>query len=96
VCRLFLSRFDVTLSRLRNAARICGLIPRELFEAVQSAETLKDARSSIITAIRHDPNIGASIENAAGDLPTPHRAFMIYPGDERRKLLGCLIKPVSA
>jgi hypothetical protein len=55
---------------------------------------MKDARSNIIYVICNALNIGKAIEEVAGDLPIPHCAFMIYPGDERRKLLNCLIKPV--
>jgi len=36
-----------------------------------------------------------AIEDVVGDLAVPHRAFMIYSGDEGRRLLNCLIKPVS-
>jgi hypothetical protein len=67
-----------------------------LFTAAISPDTLKDEKTSISNAIEQNPDIWkAIIEQIAGDIDVPHRAFMIYPGDERRKLLGCLIAPIS-
>lgn len=66
-----------------------------MFNATKSSYTLRNAESKIILAIRSSQDIDKAIEDVAGDLAIPHRAFMIYPGDDRRQLLDCLIKPVS-
>jgi hypothetical protein len=56
---------------------------------------MEEAETVIRTAIDGCPNIGRAIENLVGDTPVPHRAFMIYPSNNRRKLSACLVKPVS-
>jgi hypothetical protein len=66
-----------------------------LFDAVKSFEALERTRTAVILAIRYCEDIGKAIEDVVGDLAIPHRAFMIYSGNERRRLLDCLIKPVS-
>lgn len=45
--------------------------------------------------MHQSPDIEKALKDVAGDLLIPHCAFMIYPGDERRTLLGCVVKPVS-
>ena len=64
-------------------------------EAVESFITLKMAKTQAILAIDQCEDIGKAIKNVLGDVVVPHRAFMIYPGNERRMLIDCLIKPIS-
>jgi hypothetical protein len=54
-----------------------------------------DAENTVIAAIHGCKDIKEAVDVVAGDIPAPHPAFMIYPANERRKLIGCLIKPVS-
>jgi hypothetical protein len=60
-----------------------------------SPDALRSAESRVLLAIRNCKDFSKAIEDVAGDLSVPHPAFMIYPGDERRKLLDCQIEPVS-
>jgi hypothetical protein len=62
---------------------------------VKSSEELERAKSTIATAIHHCDDIGQAIKVSAGDLTIPHRAFMIYPLNKERRLLNCLIEPLS-
>jgi len=66
-----------------------------VFEAVVSFEAMEIAEVKIISAIYHCQDIGKAIQEVAGDTPVPHREFMIYPGNEERRLVQCLVKPVS-
>jgi len=60
-----------------------------------SPDALNDVESRVLCAIRICRDIGQAIHNVARDVPVPHPAFVIYSGDEKRKLLYCQVKPVS-
>lgn len=62
---------------------------------MKSADELKDAMDIVTTAISHSRDIEKDLQDVAGYLSIPHCAFMLHPGDERRTLLGSLVKPVS-
>ena len=67
-----------------------------MFEAVGSPVRLAQAQQLIRSAITStSKKIREAIEKVAGDEPVSHRAFMIYPSNERRSLVMCLVKPVS-
>lgn len=66
-----------------------------MFAAVVSTATLKDAMKEVTIAISKCKDLEKALEDVAGNRPIPHCAFMIYPGDEGRKLLDCLAKPIS-
>ena len=93
--RIFLLDLDITLCRLEQAVEFCGFNPQPVFLAAGSPSDLARAEQKIRFAIRYCPDIGRAIEEVAGDLPVPHCAFIIYPGDETRSLIMCLVKPVT-
>lgn len=66
-----------------------------MFFAVESFTALERAKARVNLAIDRSEDIGKAIKNVVGDVVVPHRAFMIYPCNEGRRLLDCLIKPVS-
>ena len=66
-----------------------------MFLVVRSPNALAKAEKKIRYAILCCADIERAIAKVAGDLPVPHCAFMIYPGDETRSLVMCLVKPVS-
>jgi hypothetical protein len=94
-CRLFIAKRDITLQRFWETARICGFVPREFLNAVRSPVARERARTKISKAIESCKDIKEAIHAVAGDLVVPHRAFVVYPGDEYRSLVGCLVKPIS-
>jgi hypothetical protein len=93
--RLFIAKRDITLQRFWETARICGSVPREFLNAVESSVARVQVRAEISEAIESCKDIKEAIYAVAGDLAVPHRAFVIYPGDEYRSLVGCLVKPIS-
>ena len=93
--RLFIVKEDVTLQRFLATASICGFVPRIFLEAAVSPGALEQAKSDILGAIKSCKDIEDAIDAVVGDLVVPHRAFVIYPGDQDRLLLGCLVKPTS-
>ena len=94
-CRLFIAKRDITLQRFWETARICGFVPREFLNAVGSPVARAQVRTKILKAIESCKDIKEAIHAVAGDLAVPHRAFVVYPGDEYRSLVGCLVKPIS-
>ncbi|KIM35003.1 hypothetical protein M413DRAFT_449955 [Hebeloma cylindrosporum] len=96
ITSIFLSESDSTLRRLRKTAKVCGYIPRTVFLAAQSPTAL-DRTEKMIKA---DILACDDIENVmwavvTGNRPIPDSALMICPGDERRTLVQCLVKPIS-
>jgi hypothetical protein len=94
-CRLHLSDKDVTLRRLQRAVKFCGYIPRRLLDAIRSSNTLRTAESAARGAIETSDKIEKALDAAVGDVTVPHGAFTMYPGDENRKLVDCLVEPIS-
>jgi hypothetical protein len=66
-----------------------------VFAAVTSTVALQDEMKEVTNAIFEYKDLEKALQDVAGNRPIPHCAFMIYPGDKRRKLLDCLVKPIS-
>jgi len=92
--RIFLSQYDITLRRLRKAAKFCGFNRRQSFGAATSPENLGLAENKVFRAIRGCQDIGVAVADVTQDHGLEY-AFTIYPSDESRRLVLCLVKPVS-
>ena len=93
--RLFIAKKDITLRRFWETACICGFVPREFLKAAGSPVARAMVRTNISQAIEQCKDIKEAMISVAGNLVVPHCAFVVYPGDEYRSLVGCLVKPIS-
>ena len=85
------------MQRFWDTDRICGFVPREFLNAVESPAERAGVREKISKGIESCKDIKEAMKAVVGDLPVvvPHPAFVVYPCDEYKALVGCLVKPIS-
>ena len=82
---------NISLKRLKEAARVCGLIPCPCFEASISPSNIVGAMRLIINVIFQCKDLATAITGVHGDQPVPHRAFEICPNPESRDWEACYV-----
>ena len=64
---IFLSQYDITLHRLRKAAKFCGFNRRQSLGAATSPENLGLAENKVFRAIRGCQDIGVAVADVTQD-----------------------------
>ncbi|KAF8340993.1 hypothetical protein F5887DRAFT_1224859 [Amanita rubescens] len=95
VALLFIVEKDITLNRFWKTFEICGSVPRQFLQAAESREARKRVQVEISDAIQKSKDIEDAINGVVGDEVVPHPAFVVYPSNEARLLIGCHVKAIS-
>jgi hypothetical protein len=91
---VFLYDYDVPLPRVDEAAKFCGLNPRQTLRAAISKNELGSAEETAKSGIKNITDVHKTIADMYGD-PESHRIFEIYPRLTNRNWESCRIRPIS-
>jgi len=82
-----MEKMDISLKRLKEAAHVCGLIPRPCFEASILPSNIVGTTRLISNVIFQCKDLATAITGMHGDQPVPHCVFEIC----REQGLGSLL-----
>ena len=77
------------------AAKICGNVPRQCFQAARSDALREEAAAAILKGISEIEDIGTIMEGVRGYRLLPHHVFEIYPRHDTRNFSLCQFRLVS-